>query len=103
MPSRSISLIAGNRSFGTVKHPLRDGRADKDAVLARHQKILRGQALAQGTGTDAHGPQLWVGGKVDGIALRAADPADLLGARVHGQNVIAGSQILDPDLSSRGF
>ena len=96
-------LDRGQQNFGTVKHPLRDGRADKDAVLARHQKILRGQALAQGTGTDAHGPQLWVGGKVDGIALRAADPADLLGARVHGQNVIAGSQILDPDLSSRGF
>ena len=35
--------------------------------------------------------------------MRAADPADLLGARVHGQDVIADSQILDPDLSGGGF
>ena len=96
-------LDRGQQNLGTFKHPLCNRRAHEKAVLARHQKILRRQARAQGTRRDAHGPQLWVGGKVDGIALRAADPADLLGARVHGQDVIAGRQILDPDLSGGGF
>ena len=50
-PVQIDQLDRGQQNFGTVKHPLRDGRADEDAVLARHQKILRGQALAQGTGT----------------------------------------------------
>ena len=102
-PVQIDQLDRGQQNFGSFKHPLRNCRADEKAVLARHQKILRGQAIAQSTGRYAHGPQLWIGGKVDRITLRAADPADLLGARVHGQNVIASSQILDPDLSGGGF
>ena len=67
-------LDCGQQNFGSVKHPQRDRRADEKAVLARHQKILRGQALAQGTGTDTHGPQLWVDGirRADDLAAVVA-------------------------------
>ena len=67
-------LDCGQQNFGTVKHPLCNRRAHEKAVLARHQKILRGQALAQGTGTDTHGPQLWVDGirRADDLAAVVA-------------------------------
>ena len=92
---QSCELDSRYESFAGAEHPLGNAGAHEHTVLARHQQITSGQAIAKGACCDAHGTQLWVLGEVGCCNVRGADPADDLCAAAQDGEGITCLKMLD--------